>query len=206
VPEDDANTLCPNAAALLREHISRSIEVKQRALEQCGGDILAAAAAITASLREGGKALLCGNGGSAADCQHVAAELIGALSHDCVRPGLAAIALTTDSSVLTATGNDFGYAAVFERQVQALARPGDILLAISTSGDSENVVRAVLTAKALGIRTIALTGGTGGAVGPLVDIAIRVEGPNPQHVQEAHITISHILCELVERSLFPEQF
>ncbi len=206
MPKANAKTLCSNADAVMRGHFARSIEVKQRVLAECAEDVLAAAGAIAASLRAGGKLMLCGNGGSAADCQHMAAELVGALNHCCKRPGLAAIALTTDSSVLTATANDAGYAAVFERQVQALARPGDVLLAISTSGNSENIVRGVVAAKALGIQTIALCGSSGGAVGPLATTAICVDGPNPQHIQEAHITIAHILCDLVERSLFPEQF
>ena len=196
--------LCPEAAAVLREHILGSIAVKQRTLEACGGAILAAAAALAASLKEGGKALLCGNGGSAADCQHLAAELVSSLRRERARPALAAVALTTDTSILTASANDFGFGGVFERQVQALARRGDVLVAFSTSGNSENVLRAVRAARERGVVTVALTGGSGGELGALADIAIRVEAENAQHIQEAHIAIAHILCELVERTLFPE--
>src|SRR4051812_25840174 len=137
-PTESLPGLWDGASELLRGHLLTSIETRQQILKTCEADILAAAARITSSLRDGGKLLLCGNGGSAADCQHIAAELVVRLTHDFVRPGLPAIALTTDTSMLTAGANDFGFAHVFERQVQALGRPGDVLIAISTSGDSEN--------------------------------------------------------------------
>jgi D-sedoheptulose 7-phosphate isomerase len=136
----------------------------------------------------------------------MAAELVGSLRRECVRGALAAIALTTDSSILTASANDFGYERVFERQVEALGQPGDVLVAISTSGNSENVLRAVRAAQKRGLTAIALTGGAGGALLTAADLAIRISSPNTQHVQEAHIAVAHMLCELVERSLFPEQF
>jgi len=148
--------------------------------------------------------LLCGNGGSAADCQHIAAELVIRLTHDFVRPGLPAIALTTDTSMLTASANDFGFARVFERQVQALGRPGDVLVAISTSGDSENTLCALHYAAAHGMHTIALTGATGGKMAAAAEIVIRIPSASTQHIQEAHIAVGHILCAIIERSLFPE--
>lgn len=195
--------LWDGAEQLLRTHLQTSIETKQRVLESCEADILAAAARITASLRAGGKLLLCGNGGSAADCQHIAAELVIRLTHDFVRPGLPAIALTTDTSMLTASANDFGFARVFERQVQALGRSGDVLVAISTSGDSENTLCALHHASAHGIHTIALTGATGGKMASAAEIVIRIPSTSTQHVQEAHIAVGHILCAIIERSLFP---
>ena len=196
--------LWDGAGELLRTHLLTSIDTKQRVLESCEADILAAAARITGSLRDGGKLLLCGNGGSAADCQHIAAELVIRLTHDFVRPGLPAIALTTDTSMLTASANDFGFARVFERQVQALGRPGDVLVAISTSGDSENTLCALHYASAHGMHTIALTGTTGGKMATAAEIVIRIPSTSTQHVQEAHIAVGHILCAIIERSLFPE--
>jgi D-sedoheptulose 7-phosphate isomerase len=190
-----------DAAQLLRTHLRESIATKQRVLETCERPILAAAAAIASSLRRGGKLLLCGNGGSAADCQHIAGELVSVLTQDFPRPALAAIALTTDSSILTANANDFGYGGVFERQVQALGRQGDVLLGISTSGNSENVLRAMACCRALGMRGIALTGATGGKLAAAADLAICVPDTNVQHIQEAHTTIGHILCAIVERSV-----
>lgn len=198
--------LCDGAEALLRAHVAGSVATKQRMAEECGAEILAAAGAVAAALRRGGKVLLCGNGGSAADSQHMAAELVGSLRRDCIRPALAAVALTTDSSILTASANDFGYEGVFERQVEALGREGDVLIAISTSGNSENVVRAVRAARARGIDTVALTSAPGGELAAEARIAVRVPGGNTQHVQEAHITVVHIICDLIERTLFPEQF
>ena len=194
-----------DAAQLLRNHLRESIATKQRVLETCEGPILAAAAEIASSLRRGGKLLLCGNGGSAADCQHIAGELVSVLTQDFPRPGLAAIALTTDSSILTANANDFGYGGVFERQVQALGRQGDVLLGISTSGNSENVLRAMACCRGLGMRGIALTGATGGKLAAAADLAICVPDTNVQHIQEAHITIGHILCAIVERSVCSRQ-
>lgn len=186
----------------LRGHLAESIATKRRLLDE-NAAILKAAAVITGSLAANGKLLLCGNGGSAADCQHIAAELVNALTQDFRRPGLPAIALTTDSSILTANANDSGYAGVFERQVQALGRPGDVLVGISTSGNSENVIRALRYAREHGMHTIALTGASGGRMADCAGVVIRVPSQNVQHVQESHITIGHIICALVERSLFP---
>ncbi len=178
-----------------------SAEVKRLTAAACAGAILQAAEAITGRLRGGGKLLVCGNGGSAADAQHIAAELVGRLAPGRERQPLAALALTTDTSVLTALGNDYGFEGIFARQVQALGRPGDALLVISTSGESENVVRAAACGRVLGLATVALLGGGGGRLRDLVDIAIVVPTRHPARVQEAHIAIGHIICDLIERML-----
>ncbi len=156
---------------------------------------------MVSALKAGNKVLLCGNGGSAADCQHMATELVGRLSREIERPAMAAIALTTDTSLLTAHANDHGFDGVFERQIEALGRPGDILVAISTSGRSENVRRAVRTARAMGIGTIGLMGNDG----PLeheVEHAVVIPDRDTQHIQEALLPVEHLLCSLVERALF----
>jgi D-sedoheptulose 7-phosphate isomerase len=181
--------------------LKKSAEVQLRAAESCGREILEAAMVLSDCFREGGKLLLCGNGGSAADCQHMAAELVSRLSADFERPGMPAIALTTDSSFMTAYANDYGYEGVFERQVQVLGKPGDVLIAISTSGSSENVIRAVLQAREIGLKTIGLIG-QGGRLASLCDVAIAVPDTSTQHVQETHLAIEHVLCELVEIQLF----
>ena len=146
--------------------------------------------------------LLCGNGGSAADCQHMATEFMNFLRPGRPRRGLAAIALTTDTSFLTAHSNDCGFEGIFARQVEALGKPGDVLVAISTSGNSQNVVRAVDTAKDLGVATIGLLG-QGGALTSLVDCALVVPSRDTQRVQEALLCIEHILCDLTESALYP---
>jgi D-sedoheptulose 7-phosphate isomerase len=187
-----------------RVHLLESADIKRLAAEACLCSILAAADLIADTFRSGGKVLLCGNGGSAADCQHMAAEFVNRLSKDFERPGLPAVALTTDTSLLTAFANDCGYEGVFERQVQALGRPADGLIGISTSGNSLNVVRAVAAARAIRMRTVALTG-SGGRLAEMVHVAISVPSTNTQYIQEAHLAIEHILCELVECSLFPQK-
>jgi phosphoheptose isomerase len=194
--------LCENAPIRLRRHLAGSVAAKQRCLERCQDDILAAAEIIADSLRQGGKLLLCGNGGSAADSQHIAGEFVNLLSQRTPRPALASLALTTDTSVMTAYANDFGFAGVFERQLEALARPGDVLMGLSTSGNSENVVRAMHAAHKLGVRTIALSGGPGGQLADVAEAAICVPSVNVQHIQEVHITVGHILCYLVEETLY----
>jgi len=188
----------------LRKHVLASIDTKQRLLDACEADILELSQAITRSMAAGGKLLLCGNGGSAADCQHIAAELVSRLSADFPRPGLPAIALTTDSSMLTASANDFGFDGVFSRQVQALGRAGDVVIGISTSGNSKNVLAALEEARAAGMVTVSLTGGDGGASLALADICVRVPSKTVQYIQESHIMIGHIICALVERALFPD--
>lgn len=185
----------------VRAHLVESAELKRQISESLADRILAAAHLIADVFRLGGKLLLCGNGGSAADCQHLAAEFVGRLRRDHDRPGLAAIALTTDTSFLTAFANDSGFEGVFERQVCALGRPGDALLGISTSGNSANVIRAVKAARSAGMHTIVLTG-TGGELAGMAKVAISVPSTNTQYVQEAHLAVEHILCDMVERFLF----
>ena len=189
---------------VVANHLRESAAVKQRTLEYCTTSILSAADLITESFRNGGKLLLCGNGGSAADCQHMAAELTCRLSAEIARTGLPAIALTTDTSFLTAYANDFDFDDVFARHAQALGKPGDVLLGISTSGNSKNVIRAFETAKSIGMRTVALSGSSGGNLKELADVAICVPSDNTHHIQEAHLAIEHIICRLVECDLFGE--
>ncbi len=162
-------------------------------------DIVTVAEHIINTLQNGGKVLTCGNGGSAADAQHFAAELVGRYRRE--RPGWSAIALTVDSSVLTSLCNDYGFEQVFAHQVQALGRPGDILVAISTSGRSKNVLAAVEVASALGMRTVGLTGEGASKLGALVDHHLPIPSTNTAFIQQAHIAVVHIICELVEERL-----
>ena len=189
------------AAALFRVRaaLQHGIELRQRLLLEEGQPqlIATAAARIIASLRSGGKLLLCGNGGSAADAQHLAAELTGRFSK-APRRGLPAIALTTDTSALTAIANDFSFQEIFSRQVEALGRPGDVLLAISTSGSSPNVLRAAAMARTLGLFIIALTGEADSPLRLCSDLCLRTPGTTSERIQELHITIGHILCELID--------
>ena len=187
-----------------RVRLLESSEVQRRVADDCVDAILAAAGVITVAFQSGGKVLLCGNGGSAADCQHMAAEFVGRLTKGISRPGLPAIALTTDTSFLTAHANDTGFEEVFERQVQALGKSGDVLIGITTSGNSPNVVRAVKFARSQSIQTIALTG-CGGQIADLADIAISVPSDNTQYIQEAHISVEHLICELVEADLIEDR-
>ena len=162
-------------------------------------DIVTVAEHIINTLRNGGKVLTCGNGGSAADAQHFAAELVGRYRRE--RPGWSAIALTVDPSVLTSLCNDYGFEQIFALQVQALGRPGDILVAISTSGRSKNVLAAVETASTLGIRTVGLTGQGTSQLGEIVDHHLPIPSTNTAFIQQAHIAVIHIICELVEERL-----
>ncbi|MEW6729578.1 MAG: D-sedoheptulose 7-phosphate isomerase [Pseudomonadota bacterium] len=150
------------------------------------------------ALRRGSRIFLCGNGGSAADAQHIAAELVGRFAH--ARRGLPAIALTTDTSALTSIGNDFGFDHVFARQVEALAREGDILIGISTSGNSRNVIEAVKVAREMGVTTIGLLGGSGGALKDLVDHVLIVPSHDTPRIQECHILIGHIWCAMIDEA------
>jgi len=188
-------------AERVRAHLAASADVARRLAADHTADILTAADMLAGAFRGGGKVLLCGNGGSAADCQHLAAEFVNRLSKDFPRPGLPAIALTTDSSVLTAVANDAGLIEIFARQVEALGRPGDVLVAISTGGDSPNVLRAVEAAHAAGLMTVALTG-TAGRLAHAASVSVAVPSDSVQHIQEAHLAIEHVLCDLVERALF----
>ncbi|MFK7964487.1 MAG: D-sedoheptulose 7-phosphate isomerase [Burkholderiaceae bacterium] len=153
------------------------------------------------ALKSGNKILFAGNGGSAADSQHLAAELVGRFGYD--RPGLAAIALTTDTSILTAVGNDYGYEQIFARQVQALGQTGDILIGYSTSGNSANVLAAFDAAHDIGITRVGMTGNKGGLICGKSDCLVEVPSPNTARIQEAHIAIGHIICDLIEQTLFP---
>jgi D-sedoheptulose 7-phosphate isomerase len=185
----------------IQTHLLASAEVKRRTVETCADSILAVAKLMVGAFQAGGKILLCGNGGSAADCQHMAAEFVSRLSRDVERPGLPALALTTDTSFLTAYANDVDFEGVFARQVEALGKRGDVLFAISTSGDSKNVLRAAKQARRMGLLVVALTGGQG-RLPDLADIAIRVPSDNTQHIQEVHLAIEHILCHIAEQVLF----
>lgn len=187
---------------VVRAHILGSAEVKARVADQCTDDIAAAATIIGDALAAGGTLLLCGNGGSAADCQHLAAEFVGRLSADFSRPAIPAIALTTDTSFLTAYANDHDFDGIFERQIEALGRPGDVLIGISTSGRSRNVIRAAARARSRQMRVVVLMGSSG-PLAEVADVAIRVPSDLTQHVQESHVCIEHVLCRLVERRLFP---
>jgi D-sedoheptulose 7-phosphate isomerase len=163
------------------------------------------AASITAdAMKSGHKLLVCGNGGSAADAQHLVAEFVARLTID--RPALRAIALTTDSSILTAIGNDHTFDHIFERQVEALGQPGDVLLAISTSGNSKNCIRALALARTLGLHTVAYTGNDGGAMKSLADINVIIPSKTTMNIQESHLALEHIFCMLVERFTFGKDF
>lgn len=167
--------------------------------------ILNAAKLVAESFRSGGKLLLCGNGGSAADCQHVATEFTNILDKHFVRPPLPAIALTTDSSFLTAFSNDFeSFSEVFAQQIRAIGKTGDALIGISTSGSSENVIRAVKQAKALGIKTVVLTG-RGGKLADIADVVVAVPSERTAYIQEAHLAIEHAICDIVEDLLYKEK-
>lgn len=178
----------------LDEH--RSVLATLAALDE---QVQAAAALLSSTLRSGGKVMFCGNGGSAADCQHLAAELIGRLVQD--RRPLAAMALSTDTSALTCIANDYAFEAVFARQVQGLGRPGDCLVGISTSGQSANVLAAVDAARAIGMQTVGLLGRDGGRLRDAVDCAVVVPSSSTARIQEMHILIGHTLCGLVEEAL-----
>lgn len=180
-------------------HFERHTALVQTCLATLGAPLHAAACCIIEALRDGHKLLLCGNGGSAADAQHIAAELTGRYLVE--RRGLPAIALTTDSSALTAISNDYGFEQVFARQVQALAHSGDVLLGISTSGNSANVIAAVKMARTMGVTSIGLLGHDGGQLGQLVDIPLIIPSPATPHIQELHIMLGHLLCGLVDQAL-----
>ncbi|MCB1769389.1 MAG: phosphoheptose isomerase [Candidatus Competibacteraceae bacterium] len=187
----------------IEQHFAASLEAKQRTLETMGPRIAQAAERLAEGLRQGHKILVCGNGGSAADAQHFAAELVNRFEME--RPGLAAIALTTDSSALTSIANDYAFEQVFARQVRALGRPGDLLLAISTSGHSPNVLAAMTAARELGMITVALTGRDGGYVARQLgenDLEIRAGATATARIQEVHILVIHCLCDLVDQILF----
>ena len=189
--------------AEIRAAILDSAATLQRLAEDA--EAVAAIAGIVdlsvAALRAGGKLLFCGNGGSAADAQHWAGELVARFHYD--RPGLPAIALTTDSSILTAVGNDYGYDRIFARQVEALGAPGDVLFAITTSGRSPNILAAVAAARAKGLAVAGFTGAAGGELAALCDLCLRVPAASTPLIQEAHEVAGHTICAMIERRMFP---
>jgi len=188
--------------AFIEDELKASAATKTKIFEQCADRIIKAVDLIIKALNQKKKILLCGNGGSAADSQHIAAEFIIRMNPNIKRPGIPAIALTTDSSMLTAGANDIGYDNVFARAVETLGNTGDVLIGISTSGKSESVNRALKAAKSIGISTIGLLGKDGGTSKDLVDVAIIVPSDDTQRIQEGHITIGHIICGLVEREMY----
>ena len=184
------------------DSLNESAETKKKILNECIDDITNAVDILVEAYKKGNKLLLCGNGGSAADCQHIATELMIRLSHKIQRPALPAIALTTDTSNLTAGGNDIGFENVFARNVEGLGNEGDVLLAISTSGNSGNIIKAVETAKVKNMKVIGFLGGNGGKLKQMVNYPVTIPSSNVQRIQEGHITVAHILCELVEEELY----
>ena len=190
-------------AARVRALLLESARVKTATAEQLAPAIAQAAAQLSAAFQAGGHALLFGNGGSASDAQHIAAEWVGRLGPE--RPALPAIALTANSAEVTALGNDYGFENIFARGIEAHGRAGDVALAISTSGNSPNILCALKTARARGLKSIALLGRTGGRAAALADIQLVVPSDDTQHIQEAHIAIGHAIAALVDRALFPRQ-
>ncbi len=186
----------PTRAAMLDRVFARAIAAHARARALDPAPVLAAAAALVGAIRDDRAILVCGNGGSAADAQHFAAELVGRYVRE--RRAFRALALSTDTSILTAVGNDYGFDRIFARQVAAHGRAGDVLVAISTSGASPNVLRAMEAAREAGIRTIALTGRDGGEMGRRADIHVNVPEQETARVQEVHITLLHALCEMID--------
>ena len=191
---------------IIRRQLQQSLDTLTKVLhdDAVHRSLLDSATATADAMRNGRKLLVCGNGGSAADTQHVVAELVVRLTVD--RPALRAIALTTDSSIFTAIGNDYGFEHIFSRQVEALGQPGDVLLAISTSGNSPNCLLALERARALGLTTIAFTGNGGGKMAPLADINVIVPATVTMNIQESQLALEHIFCMLVERCYFGPDF
>lgn len=195
----DSSSACADAVARVRAMLEASAQVKRALAAEAAAPIVRAAQVVAACLARGGKVLLFGNGGSAADAQHLAAEWTGRLRGE--RAAFPAIALTANTSELTAIGNDYGFERVFARLVEAHGREGDVAWALSTSGNSPNVLAAVETARQRGLHTVGLTGRRGGKLAPLVDVALCVPSDDTQRIQEAHITIAHVVADLVEETL-----
>lgn len=190
-------------ADAIRAYLADAGGVLERLADRCAEDVAKAASLAADAIRAGGKVLICGNGGSAADAQGLATELVSTLTTDRRRPAIPAIALTTDTSILTAIANDFGFDGVFARQVEAIGRRGDVLVGISTSGASRDVLLAVREARERGLATIALTGDRGGELAGLVDVAVRVPSDATSHIQEGHLAVEHALAFAVEDALYP---
>src|SRR5579875_1287016 len=191
---------------LIRKQLQQSIDTMTKVLnDEAIHKTVVEAGRITAEAMKAGKKLMvCGNGGSAADAQHLVAEFVSRLTVD--RPALRAVALTTDTSILTAIGNDYSYDNVFERQVEAIANEGDVLLAISTSGNSRNCLKALRKAREMGVHTIAYTGSNGGQMAPLADINVIIPSDVTMNIQESHLALEHIFCMIVERCYFGPDF
>jgi D-sedoheptulose 7-phosphate isomerase len=198
VPHPDESTFLGYA----RDHLLASAETKRRYAEASAGDLVTVGRWIAECFASGGKLMLCGNGGSAADCQHIAAEFTSILTQTFNRRALPAVSLTTDTSFLTARGNDYGFDSVFSRQVEALGKPGDLLMGSSTSGNSKNVLLAFEAAQRIGLKTVGLTGGTGGKMVGAVNLALRVPAESTAHIQECHIAMGHVIVAIVEKYLF----
>ena|SRR3984893_15743539 len=196
---DEQVAVEPEIEALLRNEFDEHRLAVEATAREVGRSFAAALQILERSLRRGGKLLLFGNGGSAADAQHIAAELVIRYKSD--RPAIAAMALTTDSSALTACGNDMGFDALFERQIEALGRKDDVAIGISTSGKSQNVLRGLRQARAMELRTVGLAGGTGGEMPSLCDAVIVIPSSITARIQEMHITIGHMLCKALEQRL-----
>lgn len=186
----------------VREAMNAAADAHRRAAVGLVGDVVTGSRALQRALADGGKVLVCGNGGSAAESQHFAAELTGRFRRE--RPALAALALSADTSALTAIGNDYGFDRIFARQVEALGQRGDVLVAISTSGESPNIVEAARAARSRGMTVLALTGTGAGALGAQSDVVLAVQEPEPAHVQEVHLTVLHVLCDEIERAVAGE--
>lgn len=193
----------PDMKQLILDILKNSVQVKRRFVEGNIDTIIKCTDMIAACLSSGHKILIFGNGGSAADAQHLAAEFVNRFKIE--RPPLAAIALTTDTSLLTSIGNDYHFDDIFSKQIEALGNKNDIAWGFSTSGNSANVIKAIRTAKSLGLKTIGITG-RGGELAVCADQVLSAESDDTPRIQEAHITIGHILCELVDRQLYPEAF
>jgi D-sedoheptulose 7-phosphate isomerase len=191
---------------LIKHQLQQSLATMTRVLhdESIHAAVIEAARITAEAMQSGRKLMVCGNGGSAADAQHLVAEFVSRLTVD--RPALRAIALTTDTSILTAIGNDFSYDNVFERQIEALANAGDVLLAISTSGNSKNCIKALELAKRMGVHTVAYTGNHGGAMAALAEINVIVPSDTTMNIQESHLALEHIYCMVVERFIFGMDF
>ena len=191
-----------NAAQLIEQMVRESLNVKSRFFEENRDRIVETAAKLAQVLKSGHKVLFFGNGGSAADAQHLASELVGRFGPD--RPALPGISLSTDTSILTALGNDYGYEKVFSRQIEALGQNGDAAIGISTSGNSPSVLEALDAARARGLLTIGFTGESGGKMNGRADVLFRVPSKQTPRIQETHLLLGHILCDLADRELFPE--
>jgi D-sedoheptulose 7-phosphate isomerase len=187
----------------IKEIITENIETQKKLLAECSETIQHATIQLITTIKKNGKVLLCGNGGSAADAQHIAAELVVRLNPEINRPAIPALALSVDTSVLTACGNDYRFDLIFSRQIEGIANRNDTLIAISTSGNSVNIIEAVNMAHEKGLYVIGLLGGNGGKLKKIVDLPIIIPANHTARIQEAHILTAHIICDLLEKELFP---